>query len=183
MINARLETLATKPAFRAAFARRRCIVPADGFYEWQRLPGTRRKQPYFVHAADGEPLAFAGLWETWRPRVVPAGEPGAGATDEPPTLFTTTIVTTGPNATMAPVHNRMPVILPASAWETWLDPSVSDPELLTALCRPAPEGLLVLRPVGPAVGDVRNRGPSLVEPVGPDGLVATGDDPAGSVSR
>ncbi|HEX2577744.1 MAG TPA: SOS response-associated peptidase [Aquihabitans sp.] len=155
MINARAEGLAEKGAFKHAFRTRRCIVPADGFYEWQKVPGQRAKQPYFVHRTDDEPLAFAGLWETWRNR----DDEAAG------TLRSTTIVTTSANETVAPIHDRMPVILPASAWDQWLDPANDDLEALGRLLVPAPPRLLELRPVGPEVGNVRNDGPQLVEAV------------------
>ena len=107
MINARAETLATNNSFKHSFARRRCIVPADGFYEWQAVAGQKRKQPYFIHRQDDEPLAFAGLWAEWRGQV--AGEQVV--------VRSTTIITTEANETMAPVHDRMPVILPRRAWD------------------------------------------------------------------
>ena len=97
-----------------AFAKRRCIIPADGFYEWKKVARRRRsKQPYFIHRPDGEPFAFAGLWEVWR---------GPDATDRRDPLRSRTIITTDANETMAPIHDRMPVILPPSAWDQWLDP-------------------------------------------------------------
>src|SRR5690349_1717229 len=106
MINARAEGIATKGAYKHAFARRRCIVPADGFYEWRKVPGQKVKQPFFVSRPDGEPLAFAGLWEEWKG-------------DEGGRLRSATIITTTPNEVMAEIHDRMPVILPPSAWEEW----------------------------------------------------------------
>jgi putative SOS response-associated peptidase YedK len=153
MINARAETLAEKNAYKAAFRKRRCLVPADGFYEWKALPGQKRKQPYFIHRTDGEPLAFAGLWEVWR---------GPDRDQEP--LRTATIITTEANETMAPVHDRMPVILPASAWGEWLDRDLDDLEALGRLLVPAPT-LLTLRPVSTEVNSVRNKGPELIEAV------------------
>src|SRR5690606_25370196 len=111
MINARAETVAEKAAFRSALKKRRCSVPADGFYEWQKLAGRTAKQPFYIHRPDGEPYAFAGLWETWR------GPDGTG--DE--VLRSCTIITTAPNSEMAKIHDRMPVILPPEAWDTWLD--------------------------------------------------------------
>lgn len=155
MINARAETVATKGAFKHAFARRRCLVPADGFYEWDRRAGRPSKQAYFVHGADGGPFAFAGLWEVWRRR----------RSDSVDGLRSTAIVTTDANAVMARIHERMPVILPASAWEEWLDPDHDDTDVLQRLLVPAPPELTVLRPVGPAVGNVRNQGPQLIETV------------------
>lgn len=155
MINARAEGIATKNAFKHALARRRCLVPADGFYEWQKLEG-KAKQPFFVHRADGEPLALAGLWEEWR---------GPDRGDD--VLRTVTIVTTAANETMAPVHDRMPVILPPATWDRWLDPHQRDTAAVEALLVPAPPSLLRLRPVGPQVGNVRNNGAGLLDRVDP----------------
>lgn len=155
MINARAERVAEAPAFRAAFARRRCIVPADGFYEWARAPG-RRPRAHVITRVDGRPLAMAGVWEAWRP-------PG---TDGPPVL-TCAVVTTAANDDVAALHDRMPVLLPRRAWDDWLDPGTrggAGLDALVALLRPAPAGLLAVRPVGPAVNDVRNQGPHLLDP-------------------
>jgi len=160
MINARAESLTTKNAFKAAFEHRRCIVPADGFYEWRKVPGQKTKQPYFIYRADGEPLAFAGLWERWRAPSGLAGE----------TLRSTTIVTTEANATMDPIHDRMPVILPRSAWARWLDPHESDVESLSELLVPAADDLLTMHPVSTDVGNVRNQGAQLTDPL--DGSTA-----------
>ena len=156
MINARAEGLATKNAYRRAFAKRRCIIPADGFYEWKKIPGQKQKQPIFIHRPDGEPLAFAGLWEVWRSKDRP---------DE--ALHSCTIITGAPNATVAPVHDRMPVILPPDAWGTWLDEENHDTDLLGKLLVPAPASLVTLRPVSTEVNNVRNKGPHLVDPVDP----------------
>jgi putative SOS response-associated peptidase YedK len=155
LINARAEDVAEKPAFRTAFARRRCLVPADGFYEWQPVPGQKRKQPMFVHRRDGEPMAFAGLWEVWRDRD--AGE-------DADWLRTFAIVTTRPNDTLAPIHDRMPVILPESAWETWLDPQ-ADPGVLESLLVPAPDESIDVYPVSMQVNSADNDGPELVQRV------------------
>ncbi len=152
------ETLASKGAFKAAFRRKRCIVPADGFYEWQARTG-RPKQPYFIHRLDGEPLAFAGLWETWR-------DPSLG--DDAPRLHSCTIITTQANATMAPLHDRMPVILPPSAWEQWLDPANDNLVELGGLLVPAPAKLLSVQPVSTQVNNVRNKGPELVDEIDPE---------------
>lgn len=161
MINARAETVATKGAFRAAFAARRVLVPADGFYEWGPAPTSgRRKQAWYVHHPDGEPYAFAGLWESWRDRRTRGGDHGDR-------LRSTTIITTHANDRMAEVHERMPVILPRSAWDEWLDPDGDDTEALARLLVPAPDEVTALRPVGPEVGNVRNDGPGLVAPVEP----------------
>jgi putative SOS response-associated peptidase YedK len=158
MINARSETLADKPVFRKAFAARRCLVPVTGFYEWHRPGGRKRGQPYFIHRGDhpgvgpaGPLLAFAGLYEVWR-----------GA-DQP--LVTYTIITTGPAVGLEFLHDRSPVVLPAAAWDRWLDPGYADTDALASLLAPAPAGVLDLYPVGLEVGDVRNQGPSLIERV------------------
>ncbi|MFZ4517847.1 MAG: SOS response-associated peptidase [Microthrixaceae bacterium] len=163
MINARAETVASKPAFRRAFARRRCIVPVDGFYEWRAVPGRRQKQPYFIHRPDGEPYAFAGLWEQWR-GPAPDGEATAEA-PEPVTVRSTTIITGAANAAMEPLHDRMPVILPPSAWAEWLSPEVQDVDLLGRFLVPAPESLITFHPVSVEVNSVRNKGEHLVDRV------------------
>ncbi len=159
MINARAEGVATKNAFRSAFARRRCLVPADGFFEWRKsATDTKRKQPYLIHRADGEQLAMAGLWERWRD---PALEDG-------PLLHSLTIVTTDANNFMMPIHDRMPVMLPPDAWDEWLDPENDDTERLQRLLVAPPDELLVAHAVDSAVGNVRNRGAELIEPVTPE---------------
>jgi putative SOS response-associated peptidase YedK len=163
MINARAESLADKRAFRRAFARRRCIIPADGFDEWQKVPGQKAKQPMYVHRRDDEPLAFAGLWEIWRPPPGPDDDPEADGT----VLLSCTILTTSANATMQPVHDRMPVILPPNRWDEWLDPANDDLAALGKLLVPAPDNLLALHPVSTEVNNVRNEGAHLVQPVDP----------------
>lgn len=155
MINARAEGLATKNAFKHAFRKRRCIVPVDGFYEWRKVPGQRTKQPYFISRPDGEPLAFAGLWEEWK----------GPERDGSQRLRSTTIITTTPNDLMATIHDRMPVILPPTAWDAWLDPANADLDALGHLLVPAPSDLLVLRPVSTEVNNVRNKGAHLIDPV------------------
>ena len=164
MINARSETLAEKPAFKGLFKKHRLIVPMDGFYEWQQgtdgvltAAGKPAKTPMFIHRADGAPLAAAGLWAAWR-------EPGADPSD--PWLHTLTVITTSANATMAPVHDRMPVLLAQADWAEWLDNSHQDLAALQRLLVPAPEGVLTMHAVSTAVNAVRNKGPELVEPVG-----------------
>lgn len=170
MINARAETLAEKPAFKSVFRKHRLIIPMDGFYEWQQQradaaapvltkSGKPAKQPMFIHRADGDPLAVAGLWTTWRDR-----EAGPDA----PWLHSCTIITTSANHTMEPVHDRMPVILPPTVWDEWLDPGTTDVTALQRLLVPAPDDLLTMHPVSTAVNNVRNKGPELVavaEPV------------------
>lgn len=160
MINARSETLAEKAAFRSAYAKRRCIVPVDGFYEWRRIPGQKAKQPVYIHAADGAPLALAGLWEVWRDPTA-----ATDGTDGPAALHSCTIVTGDPNERIRPIHDRMPVLLPASAWSTWLDPAVQDLELLGRLLVPAPASLLDVIDVSTEVNNVRNKGAHLIEPL------------------
>lgn len=158
MINARAESLAEKNAYKSAFRRKRCIVPADGFYEWQALPDGKRKQPHYIHRPDGEPLAFAGLWEVWH------GPDKQSRNGDPP-LRSCTIITTSANETMAKLHDRMPVILPATVWDSWLDPDHDDLETLGKLLVPAPSALITTYPVSTQVNSVRNKGPELLEPV------------------
>ncbi len=159
MINARAETLAEKNAYKPSFSKRRCLIPADGFYEWKKLEhtveiGGRKiaKQPMYITRADGQPVAFAGLWSVWR---------GPDKQQEP--LRSCTIITTSPNDTMAPIHDRMPVILPESAWTTWLDRDNHDLEALSQLLVPAADDLLVVTPVSTEVNNVRNNGAQLIE--------------------
>jgi putative SOS response-associated peptidase YedK len=161
LVNARAESLRDKPAFQQAFRKRRCLIPADGFYEWQAQPGRRRKQPVFIHRRDGHPMAFAGLWEVWREHA------------DDPWLVTCTIVTTPANATIEPIHDRMPALLPRDAWAEWLDRDHADLDALARLLVPAPDEDLDIVRVRTLVNDVRNNGPELVEPV-PDDEV--GDD-------
>ena len=157
MINARAETLREKPSFRSAYRRRRCLVLADGYYEWQRS-GTV-KQPWYMSFADGEPFGMAGLWETWRDPTT--GQP----------LESCCLVTTSPAPAVAHVHDRMPVIVPESAHAEWLDPRNGEVERLDRLLVPWAGDGLEARAVGRRVNDARNQGPDLVEPLGslPDG--------------
>jgi putative SOS response-associated peptidase YedK len=151
-INARAESLAERPAFRRAFERHRCLIVADGFYEWEKLDDSPRppKQPYWISLADGEPFAFAGLWAAWK---TPADD----------WLRSCTIITTVANDALAPIHDRMPVILPAGAETAWLDPG-SDPEELRPLLRPLPDERTAIRAVGDAVNDAHYDGPACLEP-------------------
>ncbi|MEJ5254054.1 MAG: SOS response-associated peptidase [Acidimicrobiales bacterium] len=160
LINARAETLAEKNAFKDAFRKRRCLIPADGFYEWRREPGKKAKQPYFIRRRDGEPMAFAGLWEFWRS----AGAPEDG-------LRSCCIITGEANEKVRPVHDRMPIILPPSAWDAWLDPNEDDLELLGRLLVPAPASLIELYPVSTDVNNVRNDGRRLIEPIETQGTL------------
>ncbi|MEA3214403.1 MAG: hypothetical protein QOJ19_559 [Acidimicrobiia bacterium] len=168
MINARSETLLSSNAYKRPFVRRRCIIPADGFFEWAAVQGHKKKQPYFIHRRDGEPLAFAGLWEVWK------GPKDQETDDEESATYlrSCTIITTSANDTMTPVHNRMPVILPPSGWAQWLDRENSDTDALGRLLVPAPNELLTMHPVSLEVNNVRNGGAHLIEPVAavdPDG--------------
>ena len=169
MINARAEGLATKPAYKRAFDKHRCLIPADGFYEWKVIAppatpkGRARKQPVFVHRRDGEPMALAGLWAAWK---VPEGLEVPGASDDG-WLRSCVIVTTKPNALLAPIHDRMPVVLPEPAWERWLDPDEHDLDVLSGLLVPAPDDLLETWPVSALVNKPDNNGPELVNPVEP----------------
>ncbi|HEU5416321.1 MAG TPA: SOS response-associated peptidase [Streptosporangiaceae bacterium] len=159
LINARAETVAEKPSFRRAFARRRCLLPADGYYEWQVLAGegTKKiKQPYFIYRADGGPLAFAGLYELWRDRQFPDGDPDAW-------LWTATIITTSAPDELGQIHDRMPMVIRPESWSDWLDPANTEPGDLQALLAPAMAGGLATYPVSTAVNSVRNNGPELIE--------------------
>jgi putative SOS response-associated peptidase YedK len=147
MINARAETLAEKPSFKRLLRTRRCLIVADGFYEWQRHQNG--KTPMYITLRDRAPFAFAGLWDQW-------------SDAEGRTLRTCTIVTTEPNELLAPIHNRMPVILPRTACERWLDPTVREPEALLPLLRPYPAEEMQARPVSRLVNDPRNEGAALL---------------------
>jgi len=150
MINARSETVAEKPAFRAAFRRRRCLVPADGFYEWRRLE--RGKQPFYVRLRDERPFAFAGLWEHWE-------GPDETAIDS------CTLLTTEPNDLIRPVHSRMPVILSPKDYDLWLDPGVQKAELLQPLLRPYPSEGMLAYPISTWVNKPKNDSPRCIEPL------------------
>ncbi len=158
MINARSETAAEKSAFRSAFQRRRCLVPSDGFYEWERRPDG--KQPWHIGMTDRGVFAMAGLWEFWRDPVTEEG------------LKTFTILTTEANGVLAPIHDRMPVILDPPAFDAWLDPD-SPPARVLDLMRPYPDDLMVRWPVSTRVNNSRHDGPDLRDPV--DSVVASVD--------
>jgi putative SOS response-associated peptidase YedK len=153
MINARSESLADKPAYERAFRRHRCLVPAEGFYEWQRRGSG--KQPMFIHRRDGEPMALAGLWAAWRDEN----------DSEADWLRSCVIVTTNANDTVAPLHDRMPVVLEERDWDRWLDPEPGDVDALARLLAPADDDLLVAYPVDTRVNNADNDGPELVERV------------------
>ena len=150
LINARSETVAEKPAFRRAFRERRCLVPADGFYEWQKLE--RKKQPFYIRMRDERPFAFAGLWEQWE---------GAGEG----VIETCTILTTAANDVLKPLHDRMPVILPPSAYDLWLDSGISDQDRLTPLFRPYPDREMEAFPVGTIVNNPKMEDPRCILPM------------------
>jgi putative SOS response-associated peptidase YedK len=150
MINARAETVTEKPAFRVAFRSRRCLIPASGFYEWQARG--RAKQPHFIRRADGGLLALAGLWERWQPAEGPAAQSCA-------------ILTTTPNAVMAPIHDRMPVILDAGDFSRWLGETPASPDQLAALLRPCPDAALVAYPVSTYVNTPAHDGPEAIQPL------------------
>lgn len=150
-INAKSETVATSPAFREAMKRRRCLVPAEWFYEWQKIDAKTR-QPYAIGLRDGSLFAFAGLWETWKDK----------AKDQ--VLETYTVLTTDPNELMEPIHNRMPVILAPRDYERWLEPG-EPTHLPVDLLRPYPAEEMRVWKVGDAVGNVRNNAPELIAPI------------------
>ena len=157
MFNARAETLATKPAFRSAVKKRRVIVPADGWYEWKKSEDGKTKQPYYMTPQDGSSLAFAGLWESW------------GSGDD--YLQTYTIITTEAQGQLTEVHDRMPFLLPASAWADWLDPDRDDVSDLLAAPDLERGEQLELRPVGADVGKVANNSPELIERIEPGAVL------------
>ena len=150
VINARGESVNDKPAFRTAMRRRRCLFPADGFYEWKREGESR--QPFYVRLKSGEPMALAGLWETW---MGPGGEE----------METAAIVTTKANRTLAPMHERMPVVVSPDAFDFWLDSNKVDAETAAALIAPAPDSLFAFHEVSNAVNRVANDSPELIAPV------------------
>lgn len=186
MINARAETLLEKGAYRNAAISRRCLVPANGWYEWQASPivtprssvppprsstetsrgarkgttdrnGKPRKQPFFVQRADGEPVAFAGVYEFWRDKSVADDDPNAW-------VVSYAIVTTGAEPGMDRIHDRQPVVLDRDQWASWLDPTLTEPDDVRALLEPRTMGRFEAWPIGKAVGSIRNNGPALLEP-------------------
>ena len=209
MINARAETVAEKPAFRRAFARRRCLLPADGYYEWQaagldakaapadvppgqqgeaapRGRGGKRgtpKVPYFIHPRGGGVLALAGLYELWRRpgdgSGSAAGQAGGNGDDPDSWLWTVTIITTSAVDELGHIHDRMPMVIERSRWADWLDPALTRPDDVRELLVPAVAGGLEVYPVSPAVNNVRNNGPGLIEPAEPV-VTSPGDGAAGS---
>jgi len=155
LINARSETVATKPAFREALKRRRCLVIADGFFEWARH-GTA-KQPFYLTINRGEPFAMAGLWERW-------SRPAASGESPTARLESYTILTTSANEVLAPMHDRMPVILEPEFYDDWLNPLLTDPEVLQPLFKPYPAVRMFARAVSSRVNNIRNDDPACLEP-------------------
>jgi putative SOS response-associated peptidase YedK len=152
MINARAETLAEKPSFRSAYRRRRCLVLADGFYEWRKEPGRTTKTPMYIRLTSGDPFAFAGLWEAWR------------ASDDR-TILSCTIITTTPNKLVKEIHNRMPVILDPDAYDLWLDPAERQADQLDEWLRPYPAEQMLAYPVSTFVNSPANDTPACVAPM------------------
>ena len=151
LINARSETLAEKPSFRGSFKYKRCLILADGFYEWKTVAGKKTKIPYYIHLNDRRPFAFAGLWDSWES---PDGS----------NLKTCTIITTEPNELMATLHNRMPAILHPRDYAKWLDPSPQTPESLLPLLKPYPDDAMTAYPVSTLVNKPENDSPELIVP-------------------
>lgn len=167
MINARVETLTEKPAYRRAVSRRRCLLPADGYYEWYQSPaphavkgksGKPLKQPFFIHPTDGSALALAGLYEFWKDPQAAADDPGAW-------LWTVTVITTSAPDDLGRIHDRMPMCVQPDQWDPWLDPEATDGAAAVALLTPAAPGWLRADPVSTEVNNVRNNGPELIVPL------------------
>jgi putative SOS response-associated peptidase YedK len=167
MINARLETVAEKPAFRKAFASRRCLLPADGYYEWYTTEAATkvlgrsvkaRKQPFFIHRGDGHRLAMAGIYEIWR-------DPAKDRDDDSAWLRTCSVITTSATDAVGHIHDRMPMVVSRSSWDAWLDPELTDPEAALALLAVTEPEALEVYAVSTAVNSVKNNDPSLLEPL------------------
>jgi putative SOS response-associated peptidase YedK len=149
LANARAESAAEKPSFRESFRRRRCLIPADGFYEWKRAAG--RKEPYYIRLRDGHPIGFAGLWDRWRN---PDGEP----------IESCTVLTTDANELVRALHDRMPVIVDPKDYAAWLDPNLQEPGSLQHMLRPFRADQMIAFPVSRRVNDPRNEAPDCIEP-------------------
>ena len=163
MINARMETVHEKPAFRRAFAARRCLLPADGYYEWytteqKTKAGKPLKQPFFIHPADGSVMAMAGLYEIWR-------DPTRDEDDPARFLWSCTVLTTRAEDAVGHIHDRMPLLVEPDRYDAWLDPRASDPDDLKKLLVPAAPGRLEAYPVSTDVNNVRNNGPELLDAI------------------
>ncbi|HEU5484581.1 MAG TPA: SOS response-associated peptidase [Microlunatus sp.] len=185
MINARVETVAEKPAFRRAFAARRCLLPADGFYEWYapeaseqvlgRAPsGKGKKQPFFIHRSDGSLLVMAGIYEIWR-------DPEKDRDDDSAWLRTCSVITTEATDAVGHIHDRMPMVVPRTAWDAWLDPTLTDPAAALELLEITEPTALEAYAVSTAVNSVRNNDASLLEPLATDPEVAEESGRDGSV--
>jgi putative SOS response-associated peptidase YedK len=149
MINARSETIQEKPSFRGSFKYKRCLVLADGFYEWRKQPGNTAKVPYFIHLKDSSPFAFAGLWDIWH-------------SNDGSEVRSFTIITTGPNQLIEEIHNRMPVILPPDSYESWIKEGENDPKLLKSFLKPYPSDEMDAYPVSRAVNSPQNDSPECI---------------------
>lgn len=160
MINARLETITEKPSYKRAFAARRCILPADGYYEWYTEgEGPKpKKQPFFIKRVDGQSLAMAAIYETWR-------DPSKSEDDPTSLVVTASVITTSATDDVGRIHDRMPQIITKENWEQWLDPEMKDPQTALGLLAPATLGGLEAYPVSTDVNVVRNNGPHLIEPI------------------
>jgi putative SOS response-associated peptidase YedK len=180
MINARVETVAEKPSFRRAFAARRCLLPADGFYEWYapeateqilgRSPaGKRKKQPFFIHRADGSLLVMAGIYEIWR-------DPAKDRDDDSAWLRTCSVITTEATDAVGHIHDRMPMVVPRTSWNDWLDPGLTDPQAALDLLQVTEAGSLEAYAVSTAVNKVSNNDASLLQPLPVEGEAAEGGD-------
>jgi putative SOS response-associated peptidase YedK len=158
MINARAETVASKPSFRAAFARRRCLIPADGYYEW--ITEEKAKKPFYIYRTDGGILAFAGIYELWRNAELPEDHDDAWH-------WSASIITTQATDEIGRIHDRTPMVIPPDSWTDWLDPANRDKDLMQAVMRPAPDGPggLSSYPVSTEVNSVKHNGPALIERV------------------
>jgi putative SOS response-associated peptidase YedK len=159
MLNARSETVAEKPAYRHAVKKHRCLIPASGFYEWKKLEDGKRKQPYYIHHADGAPIAFAGLRSSWRDKE---------ADEDAPALETFTILTTRPNDLMGSIHDRMPVIVGPDDFDRWLDPAVDDVTALSDLFTPYDAKLMAAHTVSTHVNSPRNDDARCVQMIDPE---------------
>ena len=151
MINARSETIAEKPSFRGSFKYKRCLILADGFYEWRKDPGTKSKTPIYIHMKNRSPFAFAGLWDNWNSK-------------DGSEIRSCTIITTQPNELLEQIHNRMPVILPPSGYEAWLKEGENDPDLLHSLLNPYPSEEMAAFPVSKQVNSPQNDFPEVILP-------------------
>ena len=182
LINARVETVAEKPSFRRAFASRRCLLPADGFYEWYspeaseqilgRVPaGKAKKQPFFIHRADGSLLVMAGIYEIWR-------DPNKDRDDDSAWLRTCSVITTVATDAVGHIHDRMPMVVPRASWDAWLDPRLTAPQAALELLQVTEPAALEAYAVSTAVNSVRNNDPSLLQPLATED-VPEEDDSAG----